>query len=354
MKITNKAGMPEPFVRAVSYDDYDRVGDISITELIDPPQKVELQRRHDDEIEEEAAERVWMLLGSAAHEVLRRAGEGGSGNYLQEERLTMHVGGLLVSGKPDLLDAAGIISDWKVTSVWSFMFGDKREWIQQLNLYAALYRHCGFEVRGLEIYAILRDWVKTKQADERYPTVPALRRPVPLWDPGAADRFLAHRVDLHKRARFGSEWEPCTDEERWARPEAWALVKPGQKRAMAVFGPGQSRSGGRVDAVLLQEQLAAKRPPIKVRVEHRPGQSIRCELYCQAAPFCDQWKRRGMSRSKRDKRTHKRKAAKRGTLKKEQTKREKRYAKRKLDEPPLLPIQPCATCALSVSEKGVS
>lgn len=281
--------MPEPFVRAVSYDEYDRVGDISITQLIDPPQKIELQRRHDDEIEEEAAERVWALLGSAAHEVLRRSGEGT--NTLQEERLTMKVNGLLVSGKPDLLDAEGILSDWKVTSVWSFMLGNKREWLQQLNLYAALYRHAGFDVKGLEIFAILRDWVKSKKADDNYPNVPAIRRPVALWKPDEADRFLAYRVQLHKQARFEDGWEPCSDEERWAKPETWAVTKVGGKRAMAVFGAGSGRGGSRTDAVLLQEQLAAKKPPIKTRVEHRPGENVRCELYCSAAPFCEQWKR---------------------------------------------------------------
>jgi len=38
MIVTNKRGLPEPVLRALAYDAYRRVGDITMTELLKPPQ----------------------------------------------------------------------------------------------------------------------------------------------------------------------------------------------------------------------------------------------------------------------------------------------------------------------------
>lgn len=285
MRITNKHGLPEAFVRAVTNDDYEPVGDISVTGLINPPQMSELIRRNYDEIEEDASERVYALLGSAVHYILGRSD---TPNALQEERLTSEIFGWTISGKPDLYEEGGLLSDWKVTSVWAFIHGVKREWLQQLNMYAVLYREHGFDVKRLEIDAILRDWVRSQAGSDGYPAAPALKMDVALWRADEALRFMQERVSLHRRARDRDIWDSCTDEERWLRGEQWAVIKKGQKRAVATFGTGTKRGGGKVDAQLFAEDMAKKN--FIVRLEYRPGANVRCEAYCAAAPFCDQWK----------------------------------------------------------------
>jgi len=63
MRILNKYNLPEPLVKAVTWDNKPRKG-FSVTDLIQPPRITQLTRRHFDEIEVDASERIWVLLGS--------------------------------------------------------------------------------------------------------------------------------------------------------------------------------------------------------------------------------------------------------------------------------------------------
>ena len=114
MRITNKYGLPESIVRAVTFDSHRREGHISVTELIKPPQMRHLEIVYDTEIEEDASDRLWALLGSAVHVVLERAS---LENVLREERLRMQVSGWTVTGQPDLWHEPHHLKDYKVTSV---------------------------------------------------------------------------------------------------------------------------------------------------------------------------------------------------------------------------------------------
>ena len=65
MKLTNKHNLPATFVNVITRPTYSR-GDseISVTEILSPPQLVQLRRRHAEEIEVDAADQVWSLFGS--------------------------------------------------------------------------------------------------------------------------------------------------------------------------------------------------------------------------------------------------------------------------------------------------
>ena len=69
----------------------------------------------------------------------------------------MMVDGTMISGRPDLWKDEEI-TDYKITSVWSFMFGLKSEWERAQNIYKALYKTHGFKTKKITIHAILRDW----------------------------------------------------------------------------------------------------------------------------------------------------------------------------------------------------
>ena len=84
MKITNKFNLPEAIYEAVKNDGYTRGdSDISVTQLIDSPYIRELKNNHNSEIEEDATDRIWSLLGQAVHTILERADT----EDLKEERL---------------------------------------------------------------------------------------------------------------------------------------------------------------------------------------------------------------------------------------------------------------------------
>ena len=147
MKLTNKFNLPEPFVAAVSSDDYERGGaEYTATELIKPSRIVAYSRKYDKEMSEDASDRVWRFQGQTKHVVLERIAKANPSRYIVEERFEaiMPETGAKISAKSDLYDKeTHILYDWKETSVWKFMMGDTEEWEQQANINLYLMRMAG-------------------------------------------------------------------------------------------------------------------------------------------------------------------------------------------------------------------
>lgn len=281
MKWTNKHNFPAALARAIEKDDYDYNNDpsvYSVTEIINAPRITLLRRRHAEEIIEDVSDGIWRLMGSAIHSVLERAQ---SGDSLQEERLYKEFeNGMTLRGKPDLWESPGIITDWKFTSVWSFVLGDKPEWEAQLNCYAELYREAGFPVESLRIIGILRDWSTGRaKAGNGYPRHGTIEKPIPLWDQEKTLGYIIGRLSLIEDCLMlpDDKLPECTPEERWHKPDKWAVMKPGRKSAIKLHD---------TEAAAV-EHAEIEKP---FYVEHRIGEDPRCENYCPAAPFCSYWK----------------------------------------------------------------
>ncbi len=275
MKITNKWGLPEPLVRAVSFSNYDRgESDYTVTELVGPPRIAALKRIHDDDIVEDASELLYRLLGSAGHEVLRRASSDG----IVEERCTVEISGKKVSGQMDYAVPEKALIDYKFVSLWAILEGVKPEWEQQLNCYKFLGNQYGVEINDLKIIAILRDWSKAEAA--RKPDLPqgqVVVLPVRIWPNDVIERWIINRIKLHEEARFGL-LPLCTAEEMWERPEKYAVKKKGNIRATKVLDTKD-------EAI---RDLVTRGPGYEVEV--RPAERPRCENYCSVSEFCEQFK----------------------------------------------------------------
>jgi hypothetical protein len=273
MKLTNRLGLPDPIVAAVANDGYTKGGaDISVTELLAPPRQIALKRQHEDEISEDASERIWSLLGQSIHTILERANQTG----IAERRLTATVEGWTVSGGMDLVCKDGVLSDYKVTTGYKFKGGKAPiEHEQQLNCYAEILRQNGETVKGLQIVGILRDWSKLEAArDADYPQTQVVMIAVPMWPANKAAAFLRERVILHQQSRVTLPL--CSTEDRWAKPDTWAVIKQGAKRASRVYENEE-------------EAIAHAKQDSSLYVEKRVGQSTRCLHYCAASRFCSQW-----------------------------------------------------------------
>lgn len=291
MIITNDHNLPSPLVLAVSSGNYPpKDGRISVTTLINPEQQETLRRQHFEEIEEDAANRIWMLLGSSVHYILDKYGQ--RAQLPVEEKLEYPVRPFLgkpewiVSGRSDLLED-GVLSDYKITSVWAFLLGDKLDWEQQANVYRVMHEARGDTVEKLQIVAILRDWKKreARTKGEEYPKVQVLIHPVRMWDLDNAKHFIETRVKAHVEAIEKGITRGCSDDERWLRGEKWAVKKKGNKNAM---------SGGlhdsQADAVLF-----ASGKSVPTEIEHRPGVNVRCEDFCPVMPWCEQARELGIN-----------------------------------------------------------
>jgi len=276
---TNRHNIDPAVAQAVMSDDYELVGDISVTGLIRPPQIAALEAAYGNQIEQDVSDGLWRLLGQSMHQVLQAGRLAGT---IQEQRLTVEVLGWQVSGAFDIYyEQSNTIKDFKVTSVWSYIFGGRSEWQAQVNLYAYLAEQNGIQVDELKIVMLLRDWNKSGlQGNADYPPIPFVEVGISKWPSEFTQRFLEERVTLHQLAR-GGDYPPCTDEERWAQPETWAVQKVGAKRAWRVFKNME-------DAVTLAGRAKG------YTVEHRPGKNVRCEGYCLVARFCEQARELGV------------------------------------------------------------
>ncbi|MES2367168.1 MAG: hypothetical protein V4563_14925 [Pseudomonadota bacterium] len=273
MTITNHAGLPLPLVEAVRRDPYHSNGsDTTATTLLKPARAVALEKLHKAEITEDAADRLWALIGQIGHLILER-----SGGMLTELRLFAEVRGWKVSGQMDLL-SGNILTDYKLTSVWSCKDGLKPEWEQQLNALRLLASMNGHKIEKAQIVAIYRDWSKLEaRRSADYPRHQVQVFDVPLWNLLDAMKWLDERVQVHQAAQSALEKNlpECTASERWEKPTKYALMKTGRERAVRLYDD-------RTQAVLAAEGNSA------LRVEERPGSQTRCESYCNARPWCSQ------------------------------------------------------------------
>jgi len=283
MKITNKLNLPQAIVNAITNDPYNPGDcDISATRLIGPPQIRKLSAEYQDQIEEDAIDRIWALMGQSIHSVLERHGEI-SPDTIEEWRITGNYPvtdgeerTFKVSGQIDLIDVdEKTLWDFKVTSVWSVINGPKPEWIAQLNILADLFRKNGGEVETLKVCAILRDWTASRAIGNGYPKHQVVVVDIPLWDVPKAAAYIYRQIARH----FLMDTPPCSDDERWYNGEKWAVMKQGRKSAVRLYDSREE-----ADAHL--EEAGDS----KLYVEHRPGAYRRCEGYCSVARFCPQWK----------------------------------------------------------------
>lgn len=277
MILTNKLGLPDSLVAAVSFSDRNREGcDYTITELLSPPRQAALKRKHWDALEEDASERLWALMGSAGHEVLRRAGKK-LGFGIVEERAVAELDGHKIGGQIDLaIQGDNTMTDFKFTSVWAVKEGAKLEWEQQLNCYRWLASQYGVKIDKLQIIALLRDWSKPEaRRSPDYPQAGVVILDIPVWPFPQTEAWLRERIALHEAAK--TSLPECSAEDTWERPAKWAVMKDGAKRATKLYDDG------------IAAQAHASRSGKEFKVEFRPGERPRCTDYCVVSQFCTQY-----------------------------------------------------------------
>jgi len=283
MKLTNKHNIPQTFVNILQRPTYTKgKAHLSVTQLINSPKIVALTKVFEDEIEQDVADMVWSIFGTAVHKVLEH---GKDENHRIEERLHASIDGWDISGAIDLqiIQADGIaIRDYKTTSAWAVM-NEKAEWEQQLNIYAWLVETVKkTKVTDVGIVAIIRDWSRRDAANkEGYPEAPIKELPIKLWSYEERQRFVQDRISKHSECEFAMETDQpmplCTEEEMWEKPTSWAVKKTGGLRAKSVHYTQEDAE----DAL----EKAGKGYEIEVR----PGERVRCANFCPVKHRCEQW-----------------------------------------------------------------
>ena len=275
MQITNQHNLPETIFNVLSQGNHKPIfARYSVSDLIGAPLVRILKMKHWDELQQDIGDMMWLLLGKSVHYILEK---GAPDESLAEEKMVLPYGDVTIVGVTDLYHNK-VIEDWKITSVYSFLLGDKPEWERQLNCYRFLYTPLCLPVVGLKINAILRDWMKSKaEREDDYPAIPFVSVDVPLWDLDTLQKYIADRVSLHEESERVMEAPICTPEERWERPTTYAVMKKGNKKAARVLASEQAAK----DWIDLAGDSNAK-----YDIEERKGESVRCASYCVVRDVC--------------------------------------------------------------------
>lgn len=288
--LTNELNLPQPFVEAATDRHRFTPNRYSVSDVLGGTCEAILKRRHHGEQDEDVADRVWAIFGTAVHKVLEQAKA--TETQMQEHWMSVPIKGTPyeMSGIFDLYDeATGTVTDWKTTSVWSVMLDDHERWRLQTLLYCWMLRQKGYEARRGEIVAILRDHSMRKARTERdYPPHPVMRMG---WD------FTAE--DFDEAERLVSDWfleaaaqealpdaglEPCSPEQRWHKPDKWAVMEKGKKKALRLLGSER-------EACEWAEARGIDLDGKSHRLEFREGEDTRCQSYCPVSSFCPHGKK---------------------------------------------------------------
>jgi hypothetical protein len=296
MKITNVQGFPQPIAdAAINNAEMSRVlrgnfydtDTISVTELLDSPRIRRLRHHHKDEIIIDVSDMLFAIYGVAVHSIL----EGADTTAIKEKRMTFKVTSR--SGKAWNLTGAydrlvlldGVLQDYKTMSVFEHLSNKgypRKEREEQLNLYAWMLKQQDVKIVGLEAYGFMKDW-KARESITKGEDYPKHVQKYNLikWDEETAHNFILDRLELFE----DDENYECTEGDRWAKPDIWALIPKGKKRAVK---GGVSKDKGYIETLA----ISYEEKDVAVEIEHRRGRSIRCfdrgdgVTYCEVAPWC--------------------------------------------------------------------
>ena len=326
MQIGNKENLPDILYEALRMDWEPVEGEIHVTQLIGPAMIDHLRREHWDQLVDDASTRMFALMGQGLHAAIADNGRiayakkvlsdilkrfrsidldtlmcvlqdlldfisGKSRATIESNlRVPLKGGQWTLVGTDDCYDEeAEKIMDWKTTSVWSILFAD-HNWEEQLNMYAWMRRKLGYEVRKLEVWALLRDWQKSKAkygGDPRYPKIPFVKVEVPLWSMQEAEEYVYGRL-----IEFEGKPKPCTPEEKWQTPTKYKVMKKGRKSALIAT---MYRDGEKLDLLSIADAMEAAAwkgvdvDGTNIYIQEFKGECKRCQDYCVVNSFCNQY-----------------------------------------------------------------
>ena len=303
-KITNKLNLPKQLVDLVSSNYQPKEHQYSCTTILKPTRQVILERRHNDEIEQDVSEMIWCIFGILAHSAIENSQE--DVGQFKEEKLKVDLGkyckeleGYYLSGRSDMIDLLDkCITDWKTASCWKVIYKDFEDWRKEMLIYAWAVKDMGFEIDKAQAIAFLKDHNKTKaKVDSSYPQLPVWVEKFKFTDKDFKDieEFIKNRfLELKKYEDVSDEELPmCSMEERWNDGNKYIVIKKGNKRATKIHETLE-------EAQKHLDNLEKDYPGV-YEIQERLGEDKKCLEYCSCCKFCPYYREKYMKGEENDK-----------------------------------------------------
>lgn len=281
MRITNILNLPQALVDCCSTSPHNAEGSLSATTLEKGVKEIILSKRHWDELEDDASNRMWSSLGTAFHALMEKE----SPNTFVEEKFEKKIGKYSVTGRVDCYDMAeGVIYDYKTTSTWKVIYKDFEDWHTQGMIYAYLMKSCGITVKSCCFIAIMRDWQKTKaRIDASYPKSQVFKYEFDVTPEELTkiEKFINDKLAvIEQYETLADDAIPeCTEKERWHKDDTYAVMKKGRNSALRVLPTLQDAA----------EYMKANKGDY---IEKREGIDGKCVDYCACCEFCSYFKQK--------------------------------------------------------------
>ena len=267
-KYTNKDNVSLPLAVWLMHDDYDydsRDNVISATALLKPIRALVLIDQHkglDKTVD--IMSLVSSRMGSAIHAIAEKAWtnrkniskalealqvsnlddklvinpdkvkEGEIPIYV-EQRHEKEIDDYIISGKYDLI-VDGTVSDYKSTSVWSYIFDSNAlKYTQQASIYKWLAPD-RITDNNVHIQYIFTDWSAAQaMRDSSYPQTRVLTKEYPIWSTEQTKFFISEKIKLLKQYKDSPQEDlpECTKEELWESETKYKYYKNPAKMARA-------------------------------------------------------------------------------------------------------------------------
>ena len=245
----------------------------SVTDLINPPLQRTLKIEKWNDIVVDVSDYLWMLLGSGVDTILS---DTNVKDTITQRRMEEMLDGHLIVGVADVVNDTRI-EDYKATSVYSFLLGDKPEWTAQLNSYSWLLlterkrKNISTPITQLRIQAILRDWKYSDKFKKDYPPIAFQVVDIDLWPFEKSEDYLWSRLQDH----LNNPKRECTSEEKWQTDTTYAVKNPAVKKAYRVL-----------PTELEAQKWIENSGKTGLYIEKRIGEAKKCMHYCAVRSTC--------------------------------------------------------------------
>ena len=311
-KYTNKNNVSMPLAVWLMHDDYDydkRDNVISATSLLKPLRALILSHQNkglDKTVD--IMDLVSSRMGSAIHAIAEKAWsnrsniskalqalqvsnlddklvinpdkvEDGQIPVYIEQRHEKEINDYIISGKYDLV-VDGTVSDYKSTSVWSYIFDSNAlKYTQQASIYKWLAPD-RITDNAVHIQYIFTDWSAAQAArDPSYPQTRVITKEYPIWSVEQTQHFITEKLNLltEHLDKPQESLPECTKEDLWESETVYKYYKNPSK---------MSRSTKNYDSLDEANLRLANDGGVGTVVTVR-GEVKACR-YCEVSEICTQ------------------------------------------------------------------